>query len=574
VDAVGLSILQSRLDFVTEEMGIVMRRSAASPIFAESHDFSCFVSDPAGFVVSYADGLPMHTASGGYAIRRCIEYRKGQISDGDLYLLNDPYFAAGNHLPDWTAIMPVFAGGTLIGFSCTRAHQIDIGGGYPGTYNSSAKEIFEEGLRLPPLALYERGEPRQDIHDLLLLNTRMPETVSGDLGAMVGACRIGGRRIVSLAEDVGVPALLEAWGALLDYGEEIMRRHVERVPDGRYHAEVEMNNDCFERTEVKIAIAVEVDGSDISVDFAGTAPQVRGFKNSPIFNTTAAACFGLRSVICPFAPMNEGVYRMMSVTAPEGSVVNPRPPAACTLCTSVPANEIIQGCWKALADVMLDDVSAGWGTPTFPLSSGVTDAGDDYVMYHWGGMGGAGATRHRDGINQVGILSTLGLLRVPSLELYEQLYPVRFLSHEYRRDGGGAGERRGGTGVRYELEVEGVTRWSFRGEGLYDATGFGVGGGGWGREAVIEAAGLDGEPIEIPQYGVRELPPMRFRLDSPGGGGWGDPYARDPELVAADVRDGLVSVQAARELYRVVVREPELVVDAAATEDLRLLTYG
>lgn len=570
MDDTALAIFQSRMDLISEEMGIVMARTAQSTIFAESHDYSCFLTDPHGYTVSYADGIPMHTGSGGFAARRCLEYWGDEIGPGDLFILNDPFFSLGSHLPDYTFIMPVYVDQTLIGLSCTRAHQIDIGGGYFGSYNANAKEIYEEGLRLPPMKLIEAGERRRDVWDLLMLGTRVPETVAGDLEAMMGACRIGGRRLQGLAEIHGIETLTAANAALLNYGEAVMRSKIAALPDGVYTAEEVMNNDCFTRTDVAIRVAITVSGSDITVDFDGTDPQVPGFKNSPYVNTCAATYLGLRTVFDPFAPMNEGAYRMVDVKAPVGCVVNAQPPAAVTMCTAHPAHEIVHVCWRALAPALPLQVSAGWGRASFPLTSGTDQRGNRYAMYHWGAMGGAGATSQRDGFPQVGLLVSMGNLRVPSLEMSEQQYPVQFRRHELRPDGGGAGEFRGGTGVHYEVEVHNPGTWSFRCEGLYTPSGFGTQGGTDGREGVLTVHDMDSkQTIETPQYGLRDLPPVVLALDAPGGGGWGNPLNRDPELVCRDVRDELVSVESAAALYGTVVSGSPPVVNVAATAALR-----
>jgi N-methylhydantoinase B len=512
----------------------------------------------------------MHTGSGGFAARRCIEYWEGEIGPGDVFILNDPFFSLGSHLPDYTFIMPVHVQEELIGFSCARAHQIDIGGGYFGSYNANAREIFEEGLRLPPMRLIEAGKRRQDVWDLLMLGTRVPETMAGDLQAMIGACRIGGDRLESLCGQYGLEGLRAAARGILDYGERMMRARIEEIPDGVYRAEEIMNNDCFSRTDVAVRVAITVTGSDVVVDFEGSDPQVPGFKNSPYVNTCAAAYLGLRTVVDPLAPMNEGAYRMIEVKAPPGCVVNAQPPAAVTMCTAHPAHEIVHVCWRALAPALPRQTSAGWGRASFPLTSGEDQRGNRYAMYHWGAMGGAGATAQRDGPPQVGLLVSMANLRVPSLEMAEQQYPVEFRRHELRGDGGGAGEHRGGTGVHYEVEVKRPGTWSFRCEGLYTPSGFGLEGGAYGGEGVLRVRDLgSGQIIDTPQYGLRDLPPVVLELDSPGGGGWGHPFDRDPQRVCRDVRDELVSVQSAAADYGVVVCGSPPRVDQAATAALR-----
>lgn len=568
MDEISASILQNQLNVICEEMGIIMTKTAQSPIFSESHDFSCYLTGADGYVVSHADGIPIHTGSGGFAVRHCLEYWQGEIEPGDMFILNDPYMASGNHLPDWTLIAPVHLDGRLVGFACNRAHQIDIGGRRMGSYDSDVHEIHEEGTRLPPLKLFEGGELRKDVWDLLLLNTRVPDTVSGDLEAMVGSCRIGARRLEALANEYG-EELVAGFEALLDHGERSMRAAIEALPDGRYEAEEVMNNDVFERKEVAIRIAIEVRGSELVVDFAGTAEQTPGYKNSPYTNTCSAVYLGLQTVLTEVAPANEGAFRMITVKAPEGSIVNPRYPAAVTLCTVHPAHEIIHACWRALAPVLPERVSAGWGRSSYPVTSGSDASGSRYAAFHWGAQAGVGATARRDGFYQCHLMS-LGILKVPSLELYERLYPMHFLRHSIRTDGAGPGYNRGGTGVEYVVAVERDAWWSLRGEGLYTPSGFGTVAGKAGREAELTFRDLaSGEVIPNPQYGALNLPPVVMELHSAGGGGWGDPFTREPERVLEDVRGGVVSVEAAEREYGVVIDPKALAVDEEATRSRR-----
>ncbi|MHB8621659.1 MAG: hydantoinase B/oxoprolinase family protein, partial [Chloroflexota bacterium] len=326
-------------------MGIVMTKTARSAIFSQAHDFSCFVSDGGGRVLSQADGIPIHTGSGGFAIRGVLDFWGGDIAAGDVFLLNDPYVAGGNHLPDWTLIHPVFFEGDRVGFTANRAHQADIGGGAIGTYNPKATEIFHEGVRLPALKLIERGQPRRDLKELLRINCRLPEVMESDLDAMLGSARVGARRMLELFEKYGRKQAEGYFTALLDFSEQAMRRQIEAIPDGSYTGSDSMNNDCFSEREVKIQVTVTVAGSEIAVDFAGTDAQIAGFKNSALTNTHAAVYLALSTLVDPLTPHNEGTYRPIKVTAPLGSVVNAVSPAPVTYSTVFPAHEIIHAIW-------------------------------------------------------------------------------------------------------------------------------------------------------------------------------------------------------------------------------------
>ncbi|MGI9595258.1 MAG: hydantoinase B/oxoprolinase family protein, partial [Acidimicrobiales bacterium] len=544
-----------------------------SPIFSQSHDFSCFATDRNGVLVSTADGIPIHTGGGGFAVRAILE-RHGSVgsedglSDGDVFLLNDPYTAGGNHLPDWVIARPVFVDETLVAFCCNRAHQSDIGGGAAGTYNPEATEIYHEGLRLPPLRLIEAGRLREDLWDLLLLNSRTPELLDGDLRAMLGSTAIGAGQVADLVSDLaaaadgdeaepgapGVDAALGAFDAVGDHAEARFRARIGEMPDGTWHATEHWDDDCFGPADVTIRLALTIEGDEVTIDFTGTDDQIRGFKNSGWVNTWSAVSMGLVSYFEPDLPRNEGTFRGVTMVAPEGSVVNARPPAPMTMNTVIPAHEIVHLVWRCLSQADPERSLAGWGKNIFPVTAGrVTDEGggeQPFVMYHWSAAAGGGATGDRDGFNPIGHLIALGGLTLSDVETAEQTYPVRFRRQEFRVDGGGAGRFRGGTGVEYEIDVDAPARWSFRGEGLGRPTGWGIAGGSAGAGGAMRLRPTDGGPdLEAPKYGLVSSGPTRLIASSPGGGGWGDPKTRDPELVARDVLDGVVSADAARKLY-------------------------
>ena len=565
LDPIDLALVQKQLDHISQQMGWVMTRTARSPIFSQSHDFSCFITDAQGFLVSQADGIPIHTGGGGFAVRCLIRVFTGSIAEGDAFLLNDPYLAGGNHLPDWLIARPVFVAGELVAFACNRAHQSDIGGGAAGTYNPEATEIFHEGIRLPPLRLIEAGETRQDLWQLLLANTRSPELLDGDLRAMLGSTRIGTERVADLVAALGVAEGRQYLDGILDHADRRMRAMIAELPDGVYRGEDGTNNDCFVAMEIPVRVTMTVAGDTITVDFMGTASQMRGFKNSPHANTHSAVYMALAAFFDPDLPHNEGTFRAVEIVAAEGTVVNPRPPAATTMCTAFVSHEIIYACWKALGKADPARSLAGWGKQMHPLSSGQQSENEPFIMYHWNMLPGAGAVDGRDGFNEFGTLVTLGGLALPNIEVYEQLYPVRFGREEFREDGGGTGAYRGGTGVDYEVEIRVPSVFSFRGEGLHDPSGYGVGGGGFGACGEMTVVPADGEPFTAPQYGIRDVGPVRLVASSPGGGGWGDPLAREQALVLRDVRDGVVSRRAAAEVYGVVLTDDGRDVDTVQT---------
>lgn len=574
LDPVTLALVQNRLDHISHQMGWVMTRTARSPIFSQSHDFSCFIADAGGTLISQADGIPIHTGGGGFAVRAILRDFAGAIDEGDVFLLNDPYTAGGNHLPDWVISRPVFVAGKLVAFACNRAHQADIGGGAAGTYNSAATEIFHEGIRLPVLKLIERGRVREDLWRLLMLNTRLPEAQDGDLRAMIGSTQIGAERLAALVEELGAARADEFFEGVLAHADRRFQTCIDRLAEGTWRAEEPVDNDCFEKIDARIAVTLTVKDRRLMVDFAGTSPQVRGFKNSSVANSTSAVFMSLASFFEPDLPKNEGTFRSVEIRLPEGTLVNARAPAPMTMNTVFVAHEIIHAMWKALAQALPDRASAGWSKAVHAVTAGLKDedgkgGGSRYVMYQWAGAPAGGGVEGRDGFHLIGHLITLGGLTLPNLETYEQLYPVRFKRQELRCDTAGAGRFRGGAGCDYEVEMFTPADYAFRGEGVGAPSSFGVAGGraGAGGEVIITLA--DGTRIQAPKYGVERHGRGSYRALSPGGGGYGDPRTRDPARVLRDVRDGLVSVDRAEKDYAVAIAADGRSVDESRTAALR-----
>ena len=569
LDPVLLALTQNRLDHISHQMGWVMVRTARSPIFSQAHDFSCFIAGPDGEVVSQADGIPIHTGSGGFGVRAILRDFGASMEEGDVYLLNDPWAAGGNHLPDWVIARPVFVDGGFVGLTCNRAHQSDIGGGAAGAYNPAATDAFQEGVRLPVLRLVEAGKTRGDLWKLLLLNTRTPHLLEGDLRAMLGSTRIGMERVAALAEELGPGDALRYFAGVLDHADRCVRAEIAALPDGVYEAEDRSDNDCFETRDVTVRVRLTIRGEALTVDFTGSDPQIRGFKNSSLGNTHSAVYTALASFLDPSLPHNEGAFRCVEVVAPEGTIVNAREGAPTTMCTVFFAHEIIHAVWKALAKADPPRGCAGWAKNVFGISVGREDGGAPYVFYHGAAAAGAGAVDGRDGFNQIGHVCTLGGLTMPNVEVYEQLYPVRFHRQEFRCDAAGPGAWRGGSGADYEVEIFTPATHSFRGEGLDYETGYGVNGGGAGAPGRMHLRFADGRETPAPKFGLESTGPVRFVVRSPGGGGWGDPRERPPERVLRDWRDGIVSEEAMREVYRVQPAADGRSVDREATRALR-----
>ena len=568
-DPITLALFQNRLDYIARQMGWVMIRTARSPIFNQAHDFSCFVADEAGNLVSQADGIPIHTGGGGFAVRALLDAFGGDMSDGDVFVLNDPYVAGGNHLPDWVIARPVFNESELVAFTCNRAHQSDIGGGAAGTYNSAATEIWHEGLRLPPLRLVEAGETREDVWQLLILNSRTPHFMDGDLRAMCGSTEIGRELVVETLERFGLHEGRECFSGILDHGDRLLREAVAELPDGVYAGESGFDDDCFDDVDLKILVKITVDGDGMTIDFTGTDDQIRGFKNSSLANTYSSVYSALSTFFDTSIPRNEGTFRGVTVIAPRGTLVNARPPAPMTMCTLYPAQQIVHAIWQALSKADPGRACAGWGMCAFPLSSAIGRDGRMATAYHWGGSPGGGAVPGRDGFSQVSAMSAFGALIIPNAEMSEQLFPVQVHRQELRRDGAGAGEYRGGPGVHYVADVLAPSEFSFRGECLEVPRAYGVNGGGVGKVNSLRLV-PNGKPAFLgPHYGIRRFEPIRVELTSGGGGGCGDPLDRDPDCVLRDICDEVVSVEAARDTYGVVLDASDGCVDVERTVCLR-----
>ena len=553
-DPVLIAILQRQLDHISLQMGTIMTRTARSPIFSQSHDFSCFLSNADGDTIAQADGLPIHSGSGGFAVRAVLRDFCGRIDPEDVFILSDPYVAGGNHLPDWTLIRPVFVAEELVGFCSNRAHQSDIGGGAAGTYNAKATEIFHEGIRLPVLKLIEKGHLRDDLWRMLLLNSRCPDLLEGDLGAMIGSTRIGGQRLEAIIAQFGIKKGRAYLDAVLDYGERRMRQAISELPNGEWYASDFSDTDCFNLVDIETRVKMVIGDDTITFDFTGTSPQIKGFKNSGIANTHSAVYCALSAFLDPAIPHNEGSYRCVKIIAPEGTVVNALPPAPMTMNTVFPAIDIMNACWGALAQADPERACAGWGKSVFGISSGTKPGGGVFVLYHWHGSSGGGAVKGRDGFATSSHQMTLGGMFIPNVETYEQSYPIRVHQYQMRCDTGGAGEYRGGTGVDYVVDVLVGGEHLLRGEGARKKSSAGVNGGHWGEKGSIKAFDLaTGEELYCPPYGVEEVKPFRLVIEATAGGGWGQPHQRDPQSVLRDVRDGVVSRQSALEVYGVEI---------------------
>lgn len=559
VDPITLSVVFHRLGTINREMGITMMRTSRSPIFAEVHDFSCAICDFASRIVAQVDGVPSHTASSMLAARAIVEKFRGQMKPGDVYLINDPY-EGGTHLADVTVVKPIYYQDELLFMAINRAHHLDVGGMVAGSYSPEAKEIFHEGIRIPPIRIYEHGEPIQFIIDLLKINTRMPDLFESDIRAQVASCNVAERRLLEMAEEFGVERLKQILDAIYAYAERMMRAEISRIPDGLYEGEAILDGDGFDAHDIKVKVAVRVEGDEMWVDFAGTDPQTTGFINSPFANSCTSVYVAVLTCVSQDVPHSEGAYAPIHVTAPEGTIVNPLPPAPVASCTLDTACAILEAMYMALSKALPDRAPAAWNRWCGPAISGVDPrTGQFYVGYAFCGMGGGGAMPFQDGPSYIGDGVDLGGLTAPNIETNELDMPHLTLHHELLTDSGGAGKYRGGLGVRYSIQFyDDAPFLAIFGDGVKNPP-FGLYGGHPGTtNRLIVNEGMDGEEV-LPAKGLRQLKKGdTYTVYSSGGGGWGDPRERDRAAVLDDVRNGYVSVEAAERVYGVVPSIPSV----------------
>ncbi len=578
IDPITAEIIGNALNTVAAEMAITIHRTARSPIANETKDFATAVYDAQGRMITHPQGSPVLLGSCKWTVDAILRDFAEDLHHGDLIVNNDP-FSGGSHLGDMTLAMPILYRDRLVLFPATRQHQADSGGGgtRPGGFNPRAMEVWQESLRLTPLRIGEDGRLREDLVDWLMANCRYREWFSGDIQAMIASCRVAERRIVELLDRYGEAAVLGAVDYALDYAERRFREEIARWPDGTYTAETYFDGDGAYTLDVGIRVAVTVAGDSLTIDFSGSSPQVRGFANSPLPNTWAWLCIALGSMIDESIPKNEGIFRPVRIIAPEGSVVNATEPVATGYATICPGSEVAEVVTLALAQAIPDRVGATWDKkPKFSLFGTDPRSGRPYLSLNFvAQLSGDGATRGHDGWG--GLPVSKGGMTYTTVEMSETQYPHLIEEHEYVTDLAGPGQWRGGNGVRTVQRMVGhegtaaAIVWGNR----HPSRGL-CGGRAAAPNRVIFRYGSPDE-TEIPGGRALELrlrPEERICTVRGGGGGWGDPLARDPAAVREDVLDELVSVEAARRDYGVVLDPASLAVDAAATAALRAELAG
>jgi N-methylhydantoinase B len=548
-DPVELEVFKNLYHSIAEEMGAALRRTSFSPNIKERRDYSCAVFDSTGQVIAMGDHMPVHLGSMPMSVAAAVE--ECELEPGDVVMLNDP-FRGGTHLPDITLVMPVHVSGTKHGgpdfYVASRAHHADVGGTYPGSMGP-CREIYQEGLRIPPVKIMRGGKLVADVLALLLSNVRTPEEREGDLGAQIAACQTGAQRLREICARYGIARARNAAADLLIYSEEMMRAFLRTIPPGRYQAEDFLDNDGVEDKPVRIAVTIQVKpvtkspvetrlaasppkssrkpSAQVTIDFTGSDPQVQGAINAVEAITYSACFYVFRCLLREDVPATSGLMRPIRVIAPSGTVVNAKPPAAVAGGNVETSQRIVDVLLKALAQAIPDRIPAAASGTMNNLTIGGIDlrmgdpgSGAPFAYYETI-AGGMGARPTKDGVSGIHTHMT-NSLNTPA-EALEYAYPIRLRQYSLRSKSGGAGLHTGGDGIVREIEVLTDAQVTLladrRSRGPY-----GLAGGADaapGRTLIIRR---DGSEEEIPgKTSVRLRAGERVRIESPGGGGWGKP---------------------------------------------------
>ena len=543
LDPITLEIVFNALRSITDETFIALTKSAYSTNIKERRDHSTAICDLGGrLVVQAENSLPIHLASmTGLMASLLAKYDLAAIEEGDLFVANDPHVAGGTHLPDINLAMPVFVDDKLSAFVCNIAHHADVGGMAPGSMAGGMSEIYQEGLRIPVVKLFRRGELQEDLFEILLLNVRIPEERRGDYYAQIAACRLGRRRLLEAAETYSMDMLQAAFGEIIERTERRMREGVAKIPDGTYHFDDVMDDDGLGTVDIPIKVKIDVAGDRIHFDFSGTSPQVAGNINVTLNATQASVAYCLKALLDPEIPNNEGVLEVCEIECPKGTLLNCSPPApvAARANTSQRIIDVVIG---ALADALPDaTVGAANGANTTAVFSGTDPVtGKEYLYLETlgGGFGGRNDRDGKDGV-QVHITNTSNL----PVEVIEMEYPLRVLSYGLVEDSGGAGKYRGGMGLRREITPVGHD-CIFNGAGeRFSNEPWGVFGGSSGGTGQFIHTKQDGheKKLEIKPSGIALKAGDKILVETPGAGGYGAPEERLDAEIMDDVESGKFS---------------------------------
>jgi N-methylhydantoinase B len=542
IDPVTLAILDGRLSQIADEMDATLYRAAFNPIIAEARDacHGLYHRDTGDTLVQGNSGLPIFVGAMAFAVRGVIDKvaRDGGLQDGDIFLFNDPY-VGGTHLNDFRLVRPVFRGGTLFCWIASAGHWLDIGGNVAGGYNPRATESFQEGVRFPPVKLVSAGRTNTDILDLLAANSRVPDSNWGDLQGQLGALELGLRRLYGLLDEYGDATVDAAFDAFAARADALMRAAIADLPDGAYGFEDRLDNDGITDTRLTVAVDLTIDGETMVLDFSRSSPATQGPVNISTA-TTIAACYVALKHVFPDVPANAGCLRPIRFVVPESSLLAARPPRPMAGYTET----ILRLIGVILGALAVADPARATAAPCGTINAlsmaGSRADGSRWVMFNFFG-GGLGGNPETDGLSHAG--NPISTATMPPLEILEAAYPVVFRQWALRPDSAGTGAHRGGLGAIYEIETLTDAEVSLLGErGCVPP--FGVVGGGpaalnvfsWQEDGRTHTPALVSKVtnVALAAGGI-------VRLETPGGGGWGDPLQRDPAATARDVAQGYVT---------------------------------
>jgi N-methylhydantoinase B len=542
IDPITVEIISNGLRSIADETFIALMKSAYSTNIKERRDHSTAICDRNGRLIAQAEkSLPIHIASMTGLMQRLLETFVGNIDEGDIFISNDPHVAGGTHLPDINMALPVFHDRALVGFMCNIAHHADVGGMVPGSMAGGMSEIYQEGLRLPVIKLFQKGKLRRDLLDLILLNVRVPHERRGDYFAQVAACRLGERRLREIFASYGKPTLLEAFNQIVDRTSKRMRAAVAGIPDGTYTFSDVMDDDGMGAHDIAICVRIEVRGERIRFDFAGTSRQVTGNINVTLNATRAAVCYTLKALLDPDVPNNQGMLDLPEIVAEPGSLLNASFPAPVAARANT-CQRIIDVVIGALVEALPQQVvGAANGANTTAVFSGIdprTNAQYVYLETLGGGFGGRASKDGTDGV-QVHITNTSNL----PVESIEMEYPLLVEAYSLIEDSGGPGRFRGGMGLRRAIRSMGHD-CTFNGAIERSAhRPWGVFGGGSGAPGRFLHRTRDGalDVLTTKPSGMQVREGETIIVESPGAGGYGPPQERNRTAIEMDLLNGKFS---------------------------------
>lgn len=586
-DSVTLEVIRIRLENIVEEMGIAMIRSSGSPVITEARDYNTALFDAEGRFFSYSDAVQVHIGSGGVAVGNLIAaIGLNKFRPGDVFISNDPHTAGSSHLPDTTVITPIFRNDLLVGFAQSQAHLVDVGGVSPGGLAPAATDCFSEGLRIPPgVKIFDGGQEVDSVRRLIANNVRVPDLVWNDIRSMVASNTTGSRRLLDAITEFGFEAFREYTALSFTLAEEVLRSRISDLPNGVYQGKEWVEGNGHDNNLYSVQCKMTIADDSVAFDFDGSSPQAEGYINCSYGALVGSVASAIVPVLGWDVPFNDGVMTPFDIKAPEGTVVNPAPPAPVGnghMTTGIRATRLVvrllnEACVRSDNPLLAQRVQGEWGDSfTGCISSGLTvDTGDFFVWFNMDGGGtGTGAQLVRDGHDSAGAMTQVGNM-LPDVEMNEMLYPALYLWKRLATNSGGAGASRGGMGLDYAWTLWGADAatetlwspvsalppWGFAG-------GYPGGGGGFefqtgtNVEELFEEgqypaqSSLRARRVELQDVNAQMVPLMRgdvFRSWIAGGGGIGDPLLRRDEFVAADVRDGYVSAECAKDVYGVIM---------------------